>query len=241
MLRSTAAFLGVAGFLVVWLPLDVHGFRLVMARGWHDVDHFRVRGAERLLRPTQGEGHREAEPEGCLKRPRSMTRGVRRPLLLLTGAVAPVFALTACASASSTAPADAHVAIPAAAQVVTLSLNYGGNADGRKPPAPVTVTSSAKVSEVAGLVAGQPPAPPGEIACPASDGKALKLVFRADPGGPALATAVLSLDGCEFTKLTVGAKDHGLGEYASGRSMAARALQVVGVPWKLPPFQWPPG
>lgn len=38
-LRSTAAFLVSAGFLVVWLPLDVHGFRLVLARGWHDQLH----------------------------------------------------------------------------------------------------------------------------------------------------------------------------------------------------------
>jgi hypothetical protein len=168
-----------------------------------------------------------------------MTRNARRPLLLLTGAVAPVFVLTACASASSTAPANARVAIPAAAQTVTLSLNYGGNADGRKPPAPVTVTSSAKVSEIAGLVAGQPQDPPGMISCPASDGKALTLVFRADPGGPALETAVLGLDGCEFTDLTVSAKYHSLGDYGSARSMATRVLQVAGVAWKLPPFQWP--
>jgi hypothetical protein len=78
--------------------------------------------------------------------------------------------------------------------------------------------------------------PPGEIACPAADGKALKLVFRADPGGPAVATAVLGLDGCECTDLTVSAKDHTLGEYGSARSMAARVLQVVGLAWKLPPF-----
>jgi len=163
-----------------------------------------------------------------------MTRKVGRPLLLLAGAVAPVLYLSACASAS-------HVAIPAAAQTVTLSLDYGGNAGDRKPPAPVTVTGSAKVSEVAGLVAGQPPAPPGPVNCPDSDGEALKLVFRAGPGGPAVATAVLSLDGCEFTELAVGAKDHALGQYASGRSMAARVLQVAGVAWKLPPFQWPVG
>ena len=182
-----------------------------------------------------------------------MTRNARRPLLLLlTGAVAPAFVLTACASASPTAPptapptasptasADAHAAIPAAAQTVTLSLNYGGNADGRTPPAPVTVTNSAKVSEVAGLVAGQPPRQPsGVISCPASDGKALTLVFRADPGGPALATAILGLDGCEFTDLTVSAKDRTLGKIGSARSMATRVLQVAGVAWKLPPFQWP--
>jgi hypothetical protein len=168
-----------------------------------------------------------------------MTRNARRSRRLLAGAVALVFGLTACASASSTAPADARVAIPAAARAVTLSLDYGGNAGGRKPPAPVTITSSAKVSEVAGLVAGQPSAPPGPISCPFSDGKALKLVFRAGPGGSAVATAVLSLNGCGFTELTVGAKGHALGEYGSARSTAARVLQVAAVAWTLPPFQWP--
>jgi hypothetical protein len=135
--------------------------------------------------------------------------------------------------------ADAHVSIPAA-QTVTFSLDYGGNADGRKPPAPVTVTGSAKVSKVAGLVAGQPSAPSGMIACPVIEGKALKLVFRADPGGPVVATAVLSLDGCEFTGLTVGAKDHALGKEGSARSLATRVLKVADVAWKLPPFQWQP-
>jgi hypothetical protein len=187
----------------------------------------------------------DREPDGTPGRLRDVTRNARRPLLLLlTGAVAPAFALTACASASSTASstasAGAHVAIPATAQTVTLSLNYGGNADGRIPPAPVTVTSPAKVSEVAGLVAGQPPKQPsGAISCPASDGKALTLVFRADPGGRVVATAVLGLDGCEFTDLTVSAKDRTLGEYGSARSMADRVLAAAGVAWKLPPFAWP--
>lgn len=159
--------------------------------------------------------------------------------MLLTGPVAMVFGLAACSSASSSAPAAVHVAIPAAAHTVTLSLNYGGNAGSRKPPAPVTVTSSARVHEVAGLVSGQPPAPPGPIACPADDGKALNLVFRADRGGPVLATAALSLDGCEFTDLAMGGEDYGLGKYGSGRSVATRVLQAADVAWKLPPFQWP--
>jgi hypothetical protein len=73
----------------------------------------------------------------------------------------------------------------------------------------------------------------------AGDGKALTLIFRADPGGPALATAILDLDGCGFTDLTVSAKYHSLGKYGSALSMATRVLQVAGVAWKLPPFQWP--
>jgi hypothetical protein len=36
---STAAFLVRAGFLVVWLPLGVHGFATVLARGRHEVRH----------------------------------------------------------------------------------------------------------------------------------------------------------------------------------------------------------
>jgi hypothetical protein len=35
-LRLTAAFLVSADFLIIWLPLDVPGFRSVLARGWHD-------------------------------------------------------------------------------------------------------------------------------------------------------------------------------------------------------------
>jgi hypothetical protein len=175
--------------------------------------------------------------------------------LLLAGAVAPALALMACASASAPpagpvspasptsprpAPAAAAGMIPGAARQVTLSMNYGSNADGRKPPAPVTVTSSARVGEVAGLVAGQPPWPPGAYSCPMSDGMALVATFRAATGGPALATAVLALNGCGGTDLTVGAKDHSLGRPDSARPLAARVLKAAGVPWKLPPSYWPP-
>ena len=173
--------------------------------------------------------------------------------LLLAGAAAPALTLMACASAPPAAPATsvspaspaspalaAARVIPAAARQVTLSLNYGSNAHGRKPPAPVTVTSSARAGEVAGLVAGQPPWPPGAYSCPMSDGMALVATFRAAPGGPALATAVLALNGCGGTDLTVGAKGYGLGRPDSARPLAARVLKAAGVPWTLPPSYWPP-
>ena len=35
MLRPTAAMLMSTGFLVAWLPPDVCGYHLVLARGWH--------------------------------------------------------------------------------------------------------------------------------------------------------------------------------------------------------------
>jgi hypothetical protein len=184
-----------------------------------------------------------------------MTGGdARRSVPLLRAAVLALglaLALTACAGSSSppagqTAPASAQPAvarsgavIPGAARQVTLSLKYGANAGSRKPPAPVTVTSSVKVSAVAGFVTIQPPSPSGTYNCPSADGMALIATFRAQPDGPALATATLALNGCEGTDLTVGAKDYALGEPDSARSLAARVLKAAGVPWTLPPASWP--
>jgi hypothetical protein len=81
--------------------------------------------------------------------------------------------------------------------------------------------------------------PPGTYSCPDDNGQTFTLTFRAHPGGPALATAVLALTGCGGTALTVGAKENELG-LESARPLAAKVLEVAGVPWKLPPFQWPP-
>jgi hypothetical protein len=72
-----------------------------------------------------------------------------------------------------------------------------------------------------------------------SDGMALIATFRAATGGPALATAVLALNGCGGTGLTAGAKKYSLGHPDSARPLAAKVLKAAGVPWKLPPFQWP--
>jgi hypothetical protein len=167
-----------------------------------------------------------------------MNRGARRSVpLLLAWTVALASALMACASAPRTGPvaqtspqpalAGAVAVVPAAAGQVTLSMNYGMNANGRKPPAPVTITGSAKVSEVAGLVTSQPPWPPGTYSCPAADGMALDLTFRARPGSPALATAILELNGCGGTDLTRGRQGlqprrAGLGPFARDQGACGR-------------------
>jgi len=178
-----------------------------------------------------------------------MTSGARRTVPLLAGIVVPALALTACASSvpaasvARTSPkpalAGAGAALPNAVRQLTLSLNYGANAHGRKPPAPVTITNPAKIGGVAGLVANLPPWPPGTYSCPGSDGMALVLAFRAHPGGPPLATADLHLNGCGGTDVTVGGKDYVLGHPGSARRFAAKVLAAAGVHWKLPPFYWP--
>ena len=183
-----------------------------------------------------------------------MTHDLRQALpLLLTGTVAPVLALTGCASAPSVpGPQTVHTSpqlalaaavgvIPAAARLVTLSMNYGMNVDGRKPPAPVTITDSAKVSDLAALVGDQPPFPPGRYSCPFGDDTTLDLTFRANPGGPVLATADLQLNGCGTTDLTVSGEDYVLGDPDSARPLADEVLKDAGVSWTLPPLTWPAG
>jgi hypothetical protein len=133
----------------------------------------------------------------------------------------------------------AGAAVPAAARVVTLSMNYGANAHGRKPPEPVTITDPVTVGKVAALVDHLPPPPSGTYNCPFADEMAFDLAFRARPGGPVLAAAVLPLNGCEWVDLTVGRQDYSLGNPGGARPLATQVLKVTGVPWKLPPFQWP--
>jgi hypothetical protein len=132
----------------------------------------------------------------------------------------------------------AGAVVPAAARVVTLSMNYGGNAGGRKPPEPVTITDPVTVGKVAALVDHVPPLPSGSYSCPFADGMAFDLAFRARPGAPVLSATVLQLNGCEWVDLTVGKHDYVLGNPGGARTIATLVLKVTGVPWKLPPFQW---
>jgi hypothetical protein len=182
-----------------------------------------------------------------------MTGIARRAVpLLLAGVAVPALALTGCARATPGAPAvsvartspqpelaGARAGIPNAARQVTLSLDYGRNAHGRRPPVPVTITDPARVGGLVGLVTRLPPWPPGTYNCPGGDGMALHLAFRAHPADPPLASADLALNGCEGTYLTVGGKDYTLGHPGSARRFADKVLRVAGVRWKLPPFYWP--
>lgn len=138
-----------------------------------------------------------------------------------------------------TPPKPAGAVVPAAARVVTLSMNYGLNANGRKPPAPVTITNPVTVGKVAALVDHVPPLPSGTYNCPFADGMAFNLTFRAQPGAPVLATAVLQLNGCEWVNLAVGKHSYVVGNPSGARSIAAQVLKLTAVPWTLPPFQWP--
>jgi hypothetical protein len=126
--------------------------------------------------------------------------------------------------------------VPSAARAVTLSLLPNINVH-TPLPGPVTITDPAKVRALAALIDGLPLFPPGAYNCPAAFGDALVLTFRARPVGtaPALAVATAELSGCEGIDFTVGAtQEPALGGPDDGRPVAAQALKIAGLPWKLP-------
>jgi hypothetical protein len=126
--------------------------------------------------------------------------------------------------------------LPAAARVVTISENPGANAHGEKPQAPATISVGKEVARIVALINAQPLFPPGRYNCPADDGQNLTMEFRAEAGGPVIATAVLDTSGCESIGITVGGKDKPARGLALGRGVAAKSLQIAGLHWMLPAF-----
>jgi hypothetical protein len=120
--------------------------------------------------------------------------------------------------------------VPAAAKAVTIALDLGMNQRGKKPPAPVTITGPAKVSQLEALINGQQLFPQGAGNCPADFGDSLTLTFRASAGGPALAVATDQLSGCRLLSLRVGGRSQPTLSGVSG----SRILAIAGLPWKLP-------
>lgn len=128
----------------------------------------------------------------------------------------------------------AYAYIPATATAVTVSLDLGLNADGAKPPAPVTITDPSVVDQFTKIINGLPLFPPGQYSCPAADGKALTLTFRGQSGGPALATATVSLDGCGGVSLGVSDRQSvGLGPVGTGPTLGPQLLKIAGLHWSL--------
>jgi hypothetical protein len=132
-------------------------------------------------------------------------------------------------------PRPATEIVPASAGVVTFSEILGSAERGVKPPAPVTIYSTAMVTELVAAVDGLPLAPPdyGE-SCPADFGAYLDVSFLARAGGPALAVLRADLTGCGLTYFDIGGKDQpALGTYGGARATAIQLLRLAGLHWEL--------
>jgi hypothetical protein len=120
--------------------------------------------------------------------------------------------------------------VPPTARVVTLAEVPVTDQHPRLP-SPVTVTGEPVVRRLAALVNGLPLSTVGVAACPIPFGNALRLTFRARPGGPPLAVA----EGpalCGTVTLTLHGKQQPALRLTN--SFAAAVLQAAGLPWQVP-------
>ena len=125
-------------------------------------------------------------------------------------------------------------AVPQGVRAITITAVPDTNLHST-PPAPVTVTDSARVRKIVGLIDALPLSPPGVFSCPFDAGARVVLTFRAQgASGLALAVAEQTLEGCEWTYLTNGDKQPlSLGAPNGGRPAAAEVLRIAGLSWNL--------
>jgi len=124
-------------------------------------------------------------------------------------------------------PATAKV--PAGVTAVTITASPDMNHP-QGTPAPVTVTSPAKVAQLVALVNGLSLDATGLLpSCPMEEGKGITLTFRATPSGPPLAQASELLPLCDGLNFSV----HGVKQppLAAGGTFVPQVLAIAGTHW----------
>lgn len=117
--------------------------------------------------------------------------------------------------------------IPASAKVVTIAPAWGvGPATSARP---VTITDPATVARIVTVVDGLPVFPPGTMSCPAFQGRAMLLTFRAAAGGPVLAVIQGDTTGCGTVSVTING--HAMLALGDADTMQQRILAIAGVRW----------
>jgi hypothetical protein len=137
-------------------------------------------------------------------------------------------------------PARAAASMISSGEVHAVTLTLVPSPNGHTmPPKAVTVTATAKVAALVKLVNTMQSASAAEyMGCQPADYGALTLNFAAKPGAHALAAAAISLEGCEYTILTIGGHHYNLGgpgpDY--GHAVAVKATRAAGLTWKIPGY-----
>src|SRR5260370_32229234 len=100
----------------------------------------------------------------------------------------------------------------------------------------VTVTDPAQVARIAEVIDGLGLFPAGAFSCPAESGAAMRLTFRASPGGPVLAQLSAPYGGCGIVSVSIGGRSMpALSDGTeSGQQLPARALAIAGARWAYP-------
>jgi len=147
-------------------------------------------------------------------------------------------------------PARAASAMVPAAAAVTLSVVPDGNLK-TKPPRPVTITSPEEVQRVSAMVNSLPAFPPGPLECGPGGTAGLVLTFLAAAAGRVLATAYVSIEGCEQVLFAAGGQEitndtrtwnapgvTDLGVPYRGAALAGTVLKTVGSKWDLAAYTY---
>jgi predicted small secreted protein len=116
--------------------------------------------------------------------------------------------------------------VPAGVKVVTITASPDMNHP-KGTPAPVTVTSPAKVAQIVALLDGLSLDTGGAHGCLPEAGKGITLSFRAKPGGPVLATAGELIPNCGGVGFTIG----GVRQPPLAAGFTSKALAIAGVHW----------
>jgi hypothetical protein len=125
-------------------------------------------------------------------------------------------------------PRPATEKVPAGVKVVTITASPDANHP-KGTPAPVTVTSPAKMAQIVALVDGLSLQTSDIIGCPAEEGKSITLSFRAKPGGAVLATASEPIPSCGSVGFTTGGvRQPALADWGS---FTTKVLAAAGVHW----------
>jgi hypothetical protein len=125
-------------------------------------------------------------------------------------------------------PRPASEKVPATVKVVTITASPNMNHP-KGTPAPVTVTSTAKVAKIVALLDGLSTQTSSTVSCPAERGEGITLSFRARPGGPVLATAFEPIPSCGSIDVTIGRVQQPV--FADWGSFTTKVLAIAGAHW----------
>lgn len=119
--------------------------------------------------------------------------------------------------------------VPDGVAAVTIIAIQGHSPLTRPLPAPVTVTNPVLVRRIAEFVANLTPELPGAFSCPMDTGRALRLKFSGNSGGPGLAVATANLTGCNGVDFSTDGKQQP--ELSGGALLAQQVLSATGLRW----------
>jgi hypothetical protein len=166
----------------------------------------------------------------------------RRRIAFLLAAVAVAAGVTIGLTVWPAAGAAAGT-IPPGARVVTVTPVFGRdpNISRHDLDHAFTITDPAQVARIAAVINGLAPFPIGELSCAEDNGAAMRLTFKASPGGPVVATVLATYTGCSGVSRTDGPGTRLFEDYtSSGQQVQQLVLAIAGVRWPYTPTVLPP-